>query len=60
MSKLIKIEMVEQLKDSFYNLVCGQQCWVIDCLFLAKMLALTRKVGLSLMEWSEMEYLDGQ
>ena len=32
----------------------------IDCLYLAKMLALTRKVGLSLMEWSEMEYLDGQ
>ena len=32
----------------------------IDCLYLAKMLALTRKVGLSLMEWSGMEYLDGQ
>uniref|UniRef100_A0A7N2L4N9 DC1 domain-containing protein n=1 Tax=Quercus lobata TaxID=97700 RepID=A0A7N2L4N9_QUELO len=35
-------------------------CWVIDYPFLVKMLALTRKVGLSLMQWSEMEYLDGQ
>ena len=45
MPKLVKVEMVEQLQNSFYNPVCGSQGWFIDCLFLVKMLALTRRVG---------------